>query len=70
MALNPFVFNNVDADKSADGKAYSSNYSRYNFGEKFGEGKMRYQYNSYDWDTGMWTPTPWEYKDDWYKGFF
>ncbi len=70
MGLNPFVFNTVDADKSADGKAYSSNYSRYNFGEKFGEGKMRYQYNSYDWDTGMWTPTPWEYKDDWYKGFF
>ena len=31
---------------------------------------MRYQYNSYDWETGKYTPTPWAYQDDWYKGFF
>ena len=39
MGLNPFVFNNVNADKSADGKAYSSNYSRYNFGEEVWRGQ-------------------------------
>lgn len=70
MGLNPYAIHDVKATESTTGLAQSSNYSRYSFGEKFGAGKMRYQYNSYDWETGMWTPTPWEYQDDWYTGFF
>lgn len=70
MGLNEFSLFNVSADKSTIGKAASSNYSRYTFGEKYGGGRMRYQYNSYDWATGQYTPTPWEYQDDWYTGFF
>lgn len=70
MGLDPYAIHDVKATESTTGLAQSSNYSRYSFGEKFGAGKMRYQYNSYDWETGMWTPTPWEYQDDWYTGFF
>lgn len=70
MGLDPYAIHDVKATESTTDLAQSSNYSRYSFGEKFGAGKMRYQYNSYDWETGMWTPTPWEYQDDWYTGFF
>lgn len=70
MGLSPYAIHDVKATESTAGLAQSSNYSRYSFGEKFGAGKTRYQYNSYDWETGMWTPTPWEYQDDWYTGFF
>lgn len=70
MGLSPYAIHDVKATESTTGLAQSSNYSRYSFGEKFGAGKTRYQYNSYDWETGMWTPTPWEYQDDWYTGFF
>ena len=70
MGLSPYAIHDVKATESTTGLAQSSNYSRYSFAEKFGAGKTRYQYNSYDWETGMWTPTPWEYQDDWYTGFF
>lgn len=70
MGLSPFAIHDVKATESTTGLAQSSHYARYSFGEKFGAGKTRYQYNSYDWETGMWTPTPWEYQDDWYTGFF
>ena len=58
MGLSPYAIHDVKATESTAGLAQSSNYSRYSFGEKFGAGKTRYQYNSYDWETGMWTPTP------------
>lgn len=47
------------------------NQSRYAFGEAFGDGsKLRYQYNSYNWETGEFTKTPWRYAEDWYTGIF
>ena len=71
MGLNPFSYYSVAASDATDGIGNNgTNYSRASFGEKYGGGKMRYQYNSYNWETGKYTPTPWEYQDDWYKGFF
>ncbi len=44
--------------------------SRYSFGEKYDPNKLRNQYNSYNWDTGEYTLTPFVYADDWYTGIF
>ena len=47
------------------------NWSRTAYGEPFGDGtKMRYQYNSMNWETGEITRTPWQYQDDWFTGIF
>lgn len=46
------------------------NQTRYAFGEAFSPDKLRYQYNSMDWETGKVNPTPWVYQDDWYTGIF
>ncbi|MDD2330528.1 MAG: SusC/RagA family TonB-linked outer membrane protein [Bacteroidales bacterium] len=46
------------------------NLSRYAWGEKFDEDKLRYQYAGKDWDTGLISRTPFVYQDDWYKGIF
>lgn len=48
----------------------SRNASRYAFGEKFDPNKLRNQYNSYNWETGEFTMTPFVYADDWYSGLF
>lgn len=45
------------------------NQSRYAFGERY-DGLPRIQYNGMNWQTGELTATPWEYKDNWFKGFF
>ena len=45
-------------------------YSRYSFGEAFDASKLRYQWNSVNWETGEFTRTPWVYADDWYTGIF
>lgn len=42
--------------------------SRYAFGPRY-EGQLFYQHNGYDWDTELWTATPWVAKN-WYKGYF
>lgn len=42
--------------------------SRYAWGPRY-EGQMFYQYNGYNWETGLWKATPWQAKD-WYTGFF
>lgn len=70
MGLNPYAYHEVKASESTTGMASKDNYGRYSFGEKYDSSKLRYQYTSYDWDTGMWTPQPWVYQDDWYTGFF
>lgn len=45
-------------------------YSRTSFGEAFGEDKLRYQWNSVNWETGEMVRTPFVYADDWYTGIF
>lgn len=68
--LNPFCFWTLPADMTPDGVAVNRNISRYAFGEKYDKNKLRYQYNSKNWDTGEFTKTPWVYQDDWYTGLF
>ena len=46
------------------------NLSRYAWGEKFDENKLRYQYEGMDWETGTISKTPFVYKDDWFTGIF
>lgn len=72
MGLNPFNFWVFNSPQTLpDGATVTgSNYSRYAFGERFDSNKYRYQYNSKNWETGVYTPTPWEYQDDWYTGIF
>lgn len=45
-------------------------YSRYAFGEAYDASKLRYQWNSKNWETGEMVRTPWVYADDWYTGLF
>lgn len=68
--LNEFCFWNLDSSLAPDGVAVSRNISRYAFGEKFSKDKLRYQYNSKNWDTGTFQKTPFVYQDDWYTGLF
>ncbi|MCM1177743.1 MAG: SusC/RagA family TonB-linked outer membrane protein [Bacteroidales bacterium] len=59
----------VPAAAASDGIASTGRvYSRTGWGAKF-DGQMFYQYESRDWETGMYTKLPWIYRD-WYKGFF
>ncbi len=46
------------------------NISRYAWGEKFDENKLRYQYAGKDWETGVIEKTPFVYQDDWFTGIF
>lgn len=52
-----------------EGFPTSANGGRGSWGEAFGADKLRSQYNSYNWNTGEWTLTPYLYADDWYTGF-
>lgn len=70
LGLQPFCFWTLPAEMTADGVAVNRHISRYAFGEKFDANKLRYQYNSKNWETGTFTPTPWVYQDDWYTGLF
>ncbi len=70
LGLSPFCFWTLPADKTADGVAVNRHISRYAFGEKFDKNKLRYQYNSKNWENGTFEPTPWVYQDDWYTGLF
>ncbi|MCF0174527.1 MAG: SusC/RagA family TonB-linked outer membrane protein [Bacteroidales bacterium] len=53
-----------------DGKPIAKQISRYAYGEKFDANKMRYLYQSKNWETGEFTKVPWVYADDWYTGIF
>lgn len=53
-----------------DGVPVKKQISRYAFGEKFDASKMRYLYQSKNWETGEFTKVPWVYADDWYTGLF
>lgn len=70
MGRNPYCFWTLTADEAPDGVATTRNISRYAFGEKFDANKLRYQYNSKNWETGTYSKTPWVYQDDWYTGIF
>lgn len=70
MGLNPFCFWTLTAEEAPDGVAVNASISRYAFGEKFDASKLRYQYASKNWEDNTYTPLPWTYSDDWYKGFF
>ena len=71
LGAYPFAFWLLTSDQAYDGKAVTTReYSRYAFGEKYDANVLRYQYNSKNWETGTFTPTPWVYQDDWYTGLF
>lgn len=70
MGTSPYAFWTLTGEQAPDGVAVSRNISRYAFGEKFDASKLRYQYNSKNWDTGTFEKTPWVYQDDWYTGLF
>ncbi|MDO6738706.1 SusC/RagA family TonB-linked outer membrane protein [Wenyingzhuangia sp. 2_MG-2023] len=70
MGESEFSMWELTSDMTNDGIAVPRHYSRYTFGEKFDENKLRYLYASKDWDTGEFTKLPYTYKDDWYTGLF
>ena len=70
LGRNPYSLWELSADMSEDGMPVSRHYSRYTFGEKFGDDKYRYLYASKNWETGEFTKLPWQYQDDWYTGLF
>ena len=68
--LNPFSFWQFkNTEMPADFYPFYSS-SRYSFGESYSPDKLRNQYNSYNWETGEYTLTPFVYADDWYTGIF
>ncbi len=71
MGLNPYCFWTLDPSLTGGVTNYPSrNLSRYAWGEKFDANKLRYQYEGKNWETGLITPTPFVYQDDWYTGIF
>jgi TonB-linked SusC/RagA family outer membrane protein len=70
MGLNEFCFWTLDESQTGTSDNPSRNVSRYAWGEKFDSSKYRYQYSSYNWETGEFTAKPWVYADDWYTGIF
>ncbi|MGY5355886.1 SusC/RagA family TonB-linked outer membrane protein [Wenyingzhuangia sp. IMCC45467] len=70
MGENEFSLWELTPEMTSDGVAVPRRYSRYTFGEKFDENKLRYLYASKDWSTGEFTKLPFTYKDDWYTGLF
>lgn len=60
----------LPASMTDDGVAVKRQISRYAYGEKFDSSKMRYLYQSKNWETGEFTKVPWVYADDWYTGLF
>lgn len=70
MGQSEFSLWELSPDMTTDGVAVPRHYSRYTFGEKFDENKLRYLYASKNWETGEFTKLPFTYKDDWYTGLF
>lgn len=66
----PFAAWNFSKTEAPEGFESGRNASRYSYGEAFGYGKLRNQFNSYNWLTGEYTLTPFEYADDWYSGIY
>lgn len=70
MGLNEFNFWTLTEAETGLADNPRRNLSRYAWGEKFSEDKLRYQYEGKDWDTGIIRRTPFVYQDDWYTGIF
>lgn len=70
IAQRLYNYWNVPATAAEDGIASGGRvYARVAWGPKF-EGQMFYQYESRNWETGMYKRLPWRYEENWYKGFF
>lgn len=70
LGLNEYCFWTLNPDLTGTTDYPSRNLSRYAWGEKFDPGKLRYQYEGKNWETGMIERTPFVYQDDWYTGIF
>jgi len=70
MGYDEFSLWEITEEMASDGIAQARHYSRYGFGEKYDETKLRYLYASKNWDTNEYTKLPWVYQDDWYTGLF
>lgn len=64
MGLDEYVLWNWNPE------GLSRHYSRYAFGEEYSSSKLRYQWNSVNWETGEMNRTPFVYSPDWYSGIF
>lgn len=72
LGVRPYSPWAIPADKSPTGVAVNKVCGNIAaaFGEKFDPNVMRYNYSSYDWETGEYHAVPWVYADDWYTGYF
>ncbi len=71
MGFDEFWCWNFSSGKAPEGWSGNRNgSSRYSYGEKYDPSKLRNQFNSYNWETGEYTLTPFVYADDWYTGIF
>lgn len=70
MGLNPYNFWTLNSTLTGTTDFPARNISRYAWGEKFDVNKLRYQYEGKNWETGMISPTPFVYQDDWFTGIF
>jgi TonB-dependent SusC/RagA subfamily outer membrane receptor len=70
MGLNEYCFWTLNPSLTGTTDYPSRNLSRYAWGEEFSEDKLRYQYEGKDWETGLISPTPFVYQDDWFTGIF
>ncbi len=70
MGLNEYNFWTLSPDQVGSDNFPPRNISRYAWGEKLDPGKLRYQYEGKNWETGEIVRTPFVYQDDWFTGIF
>lgn len=70
MGLNEYNFWTLTEAETGLPNNPPRNLSRYAWGEKFDENKLRYQYAGKNWETGLIERTPFVYQDDWFTGIF
>jgi TonB-linked SusC/RagA family outer membrane protein len=70
MGMDEFCFWTLNPSLTGTTDYPARNLSRYAWGEEFSEDKLRYQYEGKDWETGLISPTPFVYQDDWFTGIF
>lgn len=70
MGLNEYCFWTLNPSLVGTNDYPARNISRYAWGEEFSPDKLRYQYAGKDWETGLISPTPFVYQDDWFTGIF
>ena len=70
LGLNEFNFWTLTKAETGLADNPKRNLSRYAWGEKFDENKLRYQYQGKNWETGLIEKTPFVYQDDWFTGIF